>query len=73
MSKRYRPLTCCDRDCAGANHCGAMGGVQCPDCGMWYCPTSEGDDEGRCDDCAERHRLEMEEEELGEQEDEDGE
>jgi hypothetical protein len=50
-----------------------MGGVQCPDCGCWYCPADEGDEEGRCDDCAERHRRELEEEELGEQEAEDGE
>ena len=68
MSKHYKPLTCCDRDCAGVNHC-RVGGYQCPDCGMWYCPDTQGhDDEGRCDDCAERHRLELEEEELEEQE-----
>lgn len=72
MSRRYSPLTCCDRDCAGANNC-TMGGVECPDCGCWYCPVShECDEDGRCDDCAERHRRELEEEEL-EQEDEDGE
>ena len=63
MSKRYSPLTCCDRDCAGANAC-TMGGEQCQDCGCWYCPVTEGDYEGRCDDCAERHRREIEQEEL---------
>ena len=69
MSTRYSPLTCCDRDCAGANNC-TMGGVECPDCGCWYCPIShDHDEEGRCDDCAERHRREIEQEEL-EQEDE---
>lgn len=68
MSKRYSPLTCCDRDCAAANAC-TIGGEQCPDCGCWYCPVSDDhDDDGRCDDCAERHRRELEEEEL-EQED----
>lgn len=34
------------------------------DCGHWYCPADEGDEDGRCDDCAERHRREMEEEEA---------
>lgn len=72
MSKHYHPLTCCDHDCAAANNC-MMGGVECPECGMWYCPVGEGDEEGRCDDCAERHRRELEEEELEEQEAEDGE
>ncbi len=62
MSKHFSPLKCCDRDCAFANHC-TMGGEQCPDCGCWYCPVSEGDDEGRCEDCAERHRQESAEEE----------
>lgn len=68
MSKHCEPLTCCDRDCAGANNC-TMGGVECPDCGCWYCPVNEGDDDGRCDECAERHTHELEEE----QEAEDGE
>lgn len=69
MSKHYSPLTVCDHDCAGANNC-KVGGVQCPDCGCWYCPVSEeGDDDWRCDDCAERHRREIGQEEL-EQEDE---
>lgn len=73
MSKHYSPLTVCDHDCAGANNC-KVGGVQCPNCGCWYCPVSEeGDDDWRCDDCAERHRRELEEEELEEQEAEDGE
>ena len=63
MSKHYSRLTCCDRDCAGVNHCGAMGGVQCPDCGCWICPI-DGDEDGRCEDCAERHRRELEEQEA---------
>lgn len=62
MSKHYSPLTVCDRDCAGANAC-TMGGEQCTDCGCWYCPATEGIGDGRCDDCAERHRREIEEEE----------
>ena len=69
MSKHNHPLTCCDHECAAANCC-TIGGVECPDCGMWYCPAGQGDDEGRCDDCAERHLREMEEDE---QEAEDGE
>ncbi len=72
MSKKhYEPLPCCDHDCAAANNC-TMGGVECHDCGSWYCPVNEGDDDGRCDDCAARHRRELEEEEQ-EQEAEDGE
>ena len=56
-----KPLTCCDRDCADANGC-RMGGAQCPDCGGWYCPPNEASDEdGRCEDCAERHRRQEEE------------
>lgn len=62
MSKRYSPLTVCDYDCAAANDC-IIGGVQCPDCESWYCPVNEGDDDGRCYDCARRHRLELENEE----------
>ena len=61
MSRHEYPLTCCDSDCARANRC-TMGGEQCPDCGCWYCPVSEGDEDGRCDDCADRHRRELEEE-----------
>jgi len=44
------PLTCCDRDCAGANHC-QIGGYQCNDCGRWFC-GSELNEEGYCSDCA---------------------
>lgn len=65
MSKHYSPLTVCDRDCAAANNC-TMGGIECPDCGCWYCPVHEGDEEGRCDDCTERHRRELEEEQEDE-------
>lgn len=60
MSRHYKPLTCCDSECAAANHCGAMGGVQCPDCGCWFCPDGEGDEDGRCDDCVAARRREQE-------------
>ena len=36
--------------------------------GVFAVRRIDGDEDGRCDDCAERHRREMEEEELGEQE-----
>ena len=63
MSRTYESrVPHCDRDCAGANHC-TMGGVQCPDCGRWFCPdTHDSDEGGRCDACAARHREELREE-----------
>ena len=63
MSKYYDRLTVCDRDCAGANNC-VEGGVQCPRCGMWYCPVNEdSDEEGNCADCAAEVAAEREAEE----------
>lgn len=56
------PLTCCDRDCAAANHC-VVGGFQCEDCGEWYCPSCGGGYDNVCELCAERRRVEVEEEE----------
>ena len=60
MSKHESPLTCCDWECAAANRC-QEGGFQCPDCGYWFCADEIADADGRCDDCAERHRREMNE------------
>lgn len=36
MSGLVRPLSCCDRDCAGANGC-RVGGYQFDRCGLWFC------------------------------------
>ena len=66
MSRKFiRPLSVCDRDRALVNGC-RVGGYQCPDCGMWYCPdTNDHDAEGRCEDCAaERRAQEAEESEV---------
>lgn len=74
MSRHEYPLTCCDSDCAGANGC-RIGGYQCEDCGCWFCVDGVTFDGGvcLCDECAERRRRELEEEEQAEQEAEDGE
>ena len=53
MGGHSGPLTCCDRDCAGVNHC-QMGGYQCDVCGLWFC-GDEIDENGRCPDCAEEY------------------
>ena len=52
MSGRTKPLTVCDRDCAGANGC-RIGGYQCARCGLWFCgdEINRHDDELLCDDC----------------------
>lgn len=59
----FHPLTCCDRECAAANGCGAEGGETCSVCGRYYCPVSEGDGEGHCSrDCAAEAETEEEKE-----------
>lgn len=63
MSGHSSPLTCCDSDCAGINHC-RIGGYQCESCGCWFC-GDEVNEDGLCDDCANR-REEEEAEEEGE-------
>lgn len=68
MSGRYSPLHCCDRDCAIANGC-TVGGCQCAGCGQWFC-GNDLDEDGYCDDCAERRREEEEEEDNEESESE---
>ena len=62
MSKSTHPLSCCDAECAAINHC-RIGGYECPDCGCYYCPDSDGmgDENGRCVSCAERFEHENEE------------
>jgi len=50
MRGHTRPLTCCDRECAGANGC-RMGGYQCKCCGMFFCADEIGADR-YCDRCA---------------------
>lgn len=69
MSGHMRPLTNCDRDCAGANGC-RVGGFQCDGCGLWFC----GEDLNRigdtseylCDDClATREQEESEDDTEG--------
>lgn len=59
MSGHARPLTCCDRDCAGANGC-RIGGYQCERCGRWFCGDEIGED-GICVDCEEAASDENEE------------
>ena len=71
MSGRYKPLTCCDRDCAGVNNC-RIGGYECEGCGRWFC-GSDLDEDGYCDECAARRREEEEEEEEEENEDNESE
>ena len=51
MSGKPRPLTCCDDACAAANGC-TVGGRQCRQCGLWFCPVDELDANGLCDRCA---------------------
>lgn len=63
----HHPLTCCDRDCAGANGCGHLGGTQCESCGLYYCSMNIGED-GLCETCA----AEREEEERIERQEAEG-
>lgn len=58
MSGHWKPLTCCDRDCAGANHC-RIGGYECEGCGKWFCSTDL-DEDGYCEYCAEERRKDEE-------------
>jgi len=61
MSRGHtRPLTCCDRDCAGANGC-RIGGYLCEVCGLWYC-GEEMHEVDLCEDCWEERKIEEEEE-----------
>ena len=70
MSRGHtRPLTVCDRDCAGANGC-HVGGYQCDGCGLWFCGedlNQAGDTlEYLCDDClAAREQEESEDDTEG--------
>lgn len=50
MSGHVGPIRCCDRECAGVNHC-TMGGVECNGCGRYFC-SGELDEDGYCDDCS---------------------
>lgn len=52
MIDSYRPIGCCDSDCAGVNHC-RIGGYQCVGCGRWFC-SGELDEDGYCDKCQEQ-------------------
>ena len=64
---RY-PLPFCDRECAGVNRCGGLGGTQCAGCGLYYCSMNVGED-GLCETCA----AEREEEERLERQEAEGE
>ena len=57
MSGHFGPITCCDRDCAEVNGC-SMGGLQCEDCGKWYCGYEVEEYLGMtlCGDCADSWR-----------------
>ena len=70
MSGHHHPLTCCDRDCAGVNHC-RIGGYQCERCGRWFCSTDL-DEDGYCEHCAEEWRKEQIEEDNEDNESEGG-
>ena len=58
MRGYIREITCCDRDCAGANGC-RIGGYQCEDCGKWYCIYEVEEYLGSilCGDCVENRRA----------------
>ena len=58
MRGYIREITCCDRDCAGANGC-RIGGYQCEDCGKWYCIYDVEEYMGciLCGDCVENRRA----------------
>lgn len=64
MSGHTRPLTCCDRDCEGANGC-RIGGYRCDRCGLWFCgdELETVGDRTLCGDCADEYREEQEESE----------
>lgn len=64
MSGHYRPLTCCDRDCALVNGC-REGGYQCERCGRWFCGSEI--KENLCENCAEEAAKEREQEEESEE------
>lgn len=63
MGGGFRPLTCCDSDCALANGC-RVGGYKCDVCGRWYCCEEVENFNGRilCVDCAEEARNNEQEE-----------
>ena len=50
FGKSVRPLTSCDGECAAANHC-RIGGYQCRNCGIWFCPDASGGDSELCGSC----------------------
>lgn len=60
-TKHYSPLTCCDSDCAGVNHC-RIGGYKCERCGCWVC-AGELNEDGYCADCEEAILAELDERE----------
>lgn len=61
----FSPIRCCDRECALVNHC-SVGGIQCADCGGWFCADDinyTDDCKHICDDClTEREERAAEEE-----------
>lgn len=58
MSGSANPLTCCDRECAGANGC-EVGGIECERCHRYFC-ADEICENGMCDECAEEYEREQE-------------
>lgn len=61
MSGSYNRKTCCDRDCAAFNFC-QIGGIQCKDCGRYFC-SEDLNKYGYCDECAAQREEEEEEDE----------
>lgn len=55
-----KPLTICDRDCAGADGC-RVGGFQCDGCRLWFYGEDlerMPDERYLCEGCAEEYRKE---------------
>ena len=55
MSGHIHPLNCCGDDC-----CGHHGGMQCKECGLWWCAL-EISDEGLCPNCEDKDNNKKEE------------
>lgn len=63
MQGNTSPIRLCDSDCALVNGC-QVGGVQCDDCGLWFCASElnyHWNGDWICDECANK-RAEQERE-----------